>query len=142
MTWVQIKASLTVPQIPLPQTLDIQHPPFPKFYGIPTTKALFLSIVDHYKSKAYYANIADWSQTTSTSKHLSAAISAYMLSAFPQALSYMFLNYARFSSYRILMMLYLIYHLNPSSSENLLLAINYLNQLDRPLGDSSIDYIS
>ena len=54
----------------------------------------------------------------------------------------MFLNDARFASDGIEMLLSLITHINPSSNENLLLAITYLTRLEMRLGKSSIDYMS
>ena len=54
----------------------------------------------------------------------------------------MFLNNNRFASDGIAILLNLITHLNPSSCENLRLAINDINHLEMSLGGSSINYIS
>ena len=54
----------------------------------------------------------------------------------------MFLNDALFTSDSIVMLSHLLTHLNPSSSENLLLSINNLNHLYMTLGESSINYMS
>ena len=40
------------------------------------------------------------------------------------------------------MLSYLLTHLNPSSSENLLRAISYITRIEMGLGESSIDYMS
>ena len=113
MAQLQRQASPTVPQMPFPQNLKIQRPPFPKFYGTPTTKQIFLTQGYNYKDWAYYAGIADWSQTTSMTKQLGVAISADILSSLPQALSSMFLNNTQLSSYRISMLSHLLTQLNP-----------------------------
>ena len=54
----------------------------------------------------------------------------------------MFLNNNWLASDGIEILLYPITHRNPYSSENLLLAINNLNHLEMPLGESSIEYMS
>ena len=54
----------------------------------------------------------------------------------------MFLNDARFASDSIAMLPLLLTHRNPSSSENLLLAISDLTCLKMRLGESSINYMS
>ena len=53
----------------------------------------------------------------------------------------MFLNDAGFTSDEIAMLSSLITHLNPSSNENLLLAITDLTPLEMRLGELSIDYM-
>ena len=40
------------------------------------------------------------------------------------------------------MLLHILTHINPSSSENILLSIKDLNQLQMLLGESSINYMS
>ena len=54
----------------------------------------------------------------------------------------MFLNNAWFASDEITILLHLVTHLKPPSSENILLANNDLNRLEILLGESSIDYIN
>ena len=54
----------------------------------------------------------------------------------------MFLNDARFTSNGIDILYFFLTHLNPSSSENLILAISNLTRLEMRLGESSIDYMS
>ena len=61
---------------PFYQTFNIQHPPFPKGYGTPTTKLIFLAQVENDKAKSYYASIPDWLETMSMTKQLIVAISA------------------------------------------------------------------
>ena len=53
----------------------------------------------------------------------------------------MFLNDTSFSLDRIAMLSHLLTHLNPSTSENLLLAISDLTRLEMGLDKSSIDYM-
>ena len=53
----------------------------------------------------------------------------------------MFLNDARFASDRIAKIYSFLPHLNPSSSESLLLAISDLTRLDMGLGELRIDYM-
>ena len=65
-----------------------------------------------------------------------------MLDSLPSSISSMFLNDARFASYGITMLSSLITHLNPSSNENLLLAITDLTYLEIILGELSIEYMS
>ena len=65
-----------------------------------------------------------------------------MLASLPSSISSMFLNDARFASDGIAMLSSLITHLNPSSNENLLLAITDLTGLEMRLGESIIDYMS
>ena len=65
-----------------------------------------------------------------------------MLLSLPWSPSSMFLNNDRFSFDRIAMILHIITQLNPSSSENFLLTINYLNHLEMSLGESSLEYMS
>ena len=54
----------------------------------------------------------------------------------------MFLNGARFASDRIAMLSSLLTRLNPSSNENLFLAISDLTCLEMRLGNSSIGYMA
>ena len=54
----------------------------------------------------------------------------------------MFLNETRFASEGITMITLFLTHLNPSSSENLLLAISELTCLEMRLGELSINYMS
>ena len=54
----------------------------------------------------------------------------------------MFLNDTSFSLDRISMLSHLLTHLNPSTNENLLLAISDLTRLEMGLDKSSIDYMS
>ena len=82
----------------LNQYYKIQHPPFTKWDETPTTKSLFLTQVATYKSEAYYTGVQDWTQTMTSTKQLSIAIRANMLSSLPHAISSIFLNNARFSS--------------------------------------------
>ena len=70
---------------------------------------------------------------------MSAAISANILVSLPQAVSSLFLNDIRFASDRIAMLSNLLTHLNPSSSENLLLTISDLTCLDMGLGELIIN---
>ena len=77
-----------------------------------------------------------------TTKHLSAAISAHVLSYLPHAIFLMFLNNARFASDRIAMLLSLITHLKPSSRKNNLFAISDLTRLKTGVGESIIDFMS
>ena len=75
-------------------------------------------------------------------RDLSFAISSDMLASLPSSISSSFLNNARFASDGIAILSSLITHLNPSSNENLLLAISDITRLEIILGESSIDYIS
>ena len=119
-----------------------QRPLMPKWDGTPTTTPLFLAQIATYKAEALYARVHDWNCTTLASRQISAAISSDMLALFPSSISSMFLNEARFVSDRIAMIYSLLTNLNPSSSENLLLAISDLTGLKMRLGKSSIDYMS
>ena len=98
MAKIHCQASLTVPKTPYSQTYKIQCPPFPKWYGVPTTKPLLLAQVDNYNAKAYYACISNWSCMTSITSQLSVAISADIISSLPRDLSSMFIKNSRFSS--------------------------------------------
>ena len=109
---------------------------------MPPTTPLFLAQVATYKARAFYAGVHNWAQTTPERKHLRAAISSNMLALLPQSVSSMFLNDAIFASYGITILYHLLTHLNPSYSENLLLAISDLTRLEMGLGKSSIDYMS
>ena len=62
-------------------------------------------------------------------RQLSVTISEDMLLSLPQDLSSMFLNDAQFVFNGITILLYLLNHLNPYSSENILLVINNPNHL-------------
>ena len=95
-----------------------------------------------YKAKAFYTGVHDWTQTTPTTRHLSVAISLDILASLLSSISSMFLNEARFASDGITILSSLITHLNPSSNENLLLAITYITRLEMRLGKASIDYMS
>ena len=138
----------TCPSPPLVQQTRIassykpQCPPFPKWDGTPPTTPLFLAQVATYKSEAFYSGVQDWTRTTLENKHISVAISANMLASLPWSVSSMFLNGIRFASDGITMLSYLLTHLNPSSSENLLRAISYITRIEMGLGESSIDYMS
>ena len=116
-------------------------PPFPKWYGMPTTKPLFLTQVVTYKFEEYYAGVQDLNQTMSATKHMSVSISADMLPSLPHAVSSMFLNNARFASGGISVLSFLITHPNSSSRKNILLAISYLTFLEMEVGESSIDFM-
>ena len=94
-----------------------------------------------YKAEAFYAGVHDWTQTTSTNRQLSVAIRSDMLDSLPSSLSSMLLNDARFVSYGITILSSLLTHLNPSSNENLLLAISDLTNLEMRLGELSINYM-
>ena len=119
-----------------------QRPPFQKLYSTPPMTLLFLSQIVTYKSVAFYAGVHDWAHTTPTNRQLSVAISSDMLASLPSSISSMFLNDSRFVSDVIAMISSLTTHLNPSSKENLLLAISVLTRLKiRPV-KSSIDYMS
>ena len=116
-------------------------PPFTKWYGTPTTKSLFLTKVFTYKSEAYYVGIQYWTQTTTDTKHLSVVISAIIFSSLPSAVSSVFLNDDMFVSNGIAMLSSFLTHLNPSSSENFLLAISDLTCLEMGVGKAaSISY--
>ena len=65
-----------------------------------------------------------------------------MLVLLPRAVSSMFLNDTKFASDGIATLYNLLTHLNPPSSENLLLSISDITCLEMGLGDSSINYIS
>ena len=123
------QVSQTVTPTPPTQILNIQRSPLPKWYGTPLSKPMFLAQVENYKSKAYYSSVSEWSRTTLSTINFSVYISADMLSYLPRSLSSMFLNYTRFSSNSIAMLSHILSHLNPSSSDNLLLTINDLNYL-------------
>ena len=103
---------------------------------------MFLAQIETYKAEDFYAGVHNWTQTTPTNRELSVAISSYMLASLPSFILSMFINGARFASDGIAMLSYLLTHLNPSSNENLLLAILYLTRLEMRLGESSIDYMS
>ena len=117
-------------------------PPFQKWYGTPPTTPLFLAQFLTYKSEAFYAGVHDWTHTTQSSKHFSILISADMLVSLPRSVSLVIFNDAIFASDSIVMISHLLTHLNPSSSENLLLYISDITRLDMVLGESSIDYMS
>ena len=118
-----------------------QRPPFPKWDGTPPTTPLFLSQIATYKAKAFYAGVNDWTQTTPTNRQLSIAISLDMLASLSSPISLMFLNDEIFASDRISMLSSLLTNFNPSSNENLLLAISDLTRLEMILGESSINYM-
>ena len=73
--------------------------------------------------------------------HLSVAISTNILPWLPRAVSSMFLNKNRLASDGIAVIFHLLTHLNPSSSENLLLAISDLPHLEMGLGESRTNYM-
>ena len=119
-----------------------QRPLFPKWDGTLPTTPLFLAQIETYKAKAFYTSVHVWTQTTPTTRQLSVAISSDMIASLPSSISSMFLNDTRFVSDEITMLSLLITHLNPSSNENLLLAITDITRLEMRLGESSIDYMS
>ena len=65
-----------------------------------------------------------------------------MFALLPPSVSSIFFNSARFVSDRITMIYFFLTHHNPSSRENLLLAISDLTCLEMGLSESSIDYMS
>ena len=143
MAHMQIQPSHpSAPQPPTDPQYKPQCPPFPKWYGAPLTNPIFPAQVVTYKAEAFYSCVHIRMQTTQASKNLSVAISADMLALLPQSVSSMFLNDTSFASYRIAMISHLLTHLNPSSSENILLAISYLTRLEMVLGELSINYMS
>ena len=72
-----------VPPIQMNFPSKIHCPPFPKWYGTPTTKSLFLAQVATYNPEAYYAGVQYWNQTATATKVLSVVISANMISNLP-----------------------------------------------------------
>ena len=64
-----------------------------------------------------------------------------MLALLTLSVSLVFLDDARFTSHGIAMLSLFITHLNPSSRENLLLAISDLTCLEMGISESSIDFI-
>ena len=76
-----------------------------------------------------------------TNRHLSVAISLDMLASLLSSISSMLLNDTRFMSDGIAMLSSLITHLNPSSNEDLLLAILDITRLEMRLGKLSIYYM-
>ena len=142
MVQLQRQASPTVPSVPPTQTLKIQRPPFPKWYGTPPYKPIFLAQEENYKAKAYYSIISDWNRTILSTRHISVSISADMLQSLPRSISSMFLNDARFASNGISLLSHILSRLNLLSSKNLLLlTINDLNHIDMLLNETSIDYM-
>ena len=139
---LQRQAYQTVAPMSPTQTLNIQRSPFPKWYGTPPSKIMFLEQVDNYRSETYYPSVSYWICTTLSTRHISVSISANMLPSLPRAQSSMFLNDAHFVYDGISVLSHLLYHLNPSSSDNLLLAINNLNHLEMSLNKTSIYYMS
>ena len=121
---------------------DIQTsaPIFTKWDGTPPTNPLFPSQFATYKSETFYSGVHDWTRTSQANKHLSVAISAYILAYLHQSASSMFLNDTRFASDSTARISCLLTHLNPSSSENILLVISYLTRLDMELGETIIQY--
>ena len=65
-----------------------------------------------------------------------------MLSYLPQSVSWMFPNNVIFASDGVAILSHLLTHLNPSSRQNLFLAISDLTCLDMGIGESIIDYMS
>ena len=122
--------------------LKCQRPPFPKWDRTLPTTPLFLAQIETYKSEAFYAGVHDWTQTTPTTRQLSVAISSDMLDSLLSFISSMFLNDLIFASDGIAMLSSLITHLNPSSNENVLLAITDLTRLEMRLGELIINYMS
>ena len=100
-----------------------QCPPFTKWDGTPPTTPLFLDQIAVYKANAFYDRVDDWLHTTPTNQQLSVTISSDILDSLPSSISSMLFNDARFVSNAIAMLSSLLTHLNPSSNENLLLAI-------------------
>ena len=135
--------SLLSPNQPQTQSLapqlKPQRPLFPKWDGTLPTDPLFLAQIETYKYKAIYSGIHNWTQKTQTARQLRVAIRSDILASLLSPISSMFLNDARFVSDGIKMLSSLITHLNPSSNENLLLAITDLTCLEIRLGESSID---
>ena len=111
-------------QTPTGMQYKPQPPPFPKWDRTPPTTLLLLAQILTHKAEAVYSRVHDWTQTTQLSKHLSITISAEMLTYLPRSVSSMFLNDTRFASDRVDILSHLLNLLNPSSSENLLLAIS------------------
>ena len=133
----KIQRQLSPPSVAPTQmtpSYKIHFPPFPKWDGTPMTKPLLLAHFVTYKYKAYYVSVQDWTKTTTATKYPSVAISAHILSSLPRAISSMFLNDPGFASDGIPMLSYLLTHLNPSSSKNLLLAISDLTCLEMGVG--------
>ena len=142
MVHMQIRPSPpSAPQPPTNPQYKPRCPPFPKWYGMPLTNPIFPAQVLTYKAEAFYSCVHNWMQTTQASKNLSVAISADMLASLPRSVSSMFLNDTRIASYRIAVISHLSTHLNPSSSENLLLAISDITRLEMGLGELSINYM-
>ena len=126
------------PHPPQPQSLSYQfktqHPPFQKWDGTPTTTPLFLAQIATHKSKAFYVGVKNWTQRTQTNRHISVSISSDIPDSLPSSIPLMFLNDARFTSDRIAILFSLLNHLNPSSNENVLLAISDLIHFEMRLG--------
>ena len=106
-----------------------------------TNDPLFLSQIATYKDEAFNAGVHDWTRTTPTSQQLNVKISSDMLALLPSSIYLMFLNDARFASDDTTILSSVITHLNPSSKENLPLAILDLTCLEMRLRDSIIDYM-
>ena len=119
-----------------------QIPPFPKWDGTPPKTPIFLAHITTHKAEAFYAGVHDWTCTTLASQQISVAISSDVLASLLSSISSMFLYDARFASYGIAMLSFLLTHPNPSSRGNLLLSISDLTRLNMQLDESSIDYMS
>ena len=89
----------------------------------------------------FYSGVQDWAKIFPASKHLSVTFGADILASLPQEVLSMFLNDIIFASNGIAILSHLLTHLNPSSSENLLLDIYDLTCLDMGLGKSRINYM-
>ena len=115
--------------------------PFKKWYGTSHNTPLFFAQVATYKSEAFYSDVQECTRTTTANKHISVSISANILVLLPREVLSMFLNEKRFTPDEIAMIYHLLAHLNPSSSENLLLEISDLTCLEMGLGESIIEYM-
>ena len=135
MAQLRYRPSLPPAQKPLPlYQYKPQRPPFPKWDGTPPTTPLFISQIATYKSEAYYARLHYWRPTTPASRQLSVVISSDIIDSLLSSISSMFLNGARFASDGIAMLSLFLTRLNPSSRENLILAISDLTRLEMQLG--------
>ena len=124
MEYLQTRTStMLVQQTPITPAYKPQLPPLYKMGRDATHHPLLISKVATYKSEAFYSGVRDWTKTIISYKHLSVAIYANMLASLPQSVSSMLLNDLRFASNRITIIWHSITHLDPSSSENILLGI-------------------
>ena len=103
------------------QHTNLSSPPFTKWDGTPPTTPSSSQKLQHTNQKHFTQ--ACTTRQKKAYKHLSVAIYANMLASLPQSVSSMLLNDLRFTSNRITIIWHSITHLNPSSSENILLDI-------------------